>query len=66
MSVKCYGCFQDYSESEVTFVGTLSNGRKLELCKDCLPIYRESKMDLSSPDDAVSYIMNYRRLHDDT
>ena len=66
MSVRCYGCFQDYSENEVTFVGTLSNGRNLELCKNCLTIYRESNMDLSSPDNAVSYIMQYRRLHDNT
>jgi len=64
MSVRCYGCFQDYSENEVTFVGTLSNGRKLELCKNCLTIYRESPPDYKKPDTAVSYVMNYRRLHD--
>ena len=67
MSVKCYGCFKDYSESEVTFIGYFKDGEhKLEACPSCLEIYQKTcPQDMrNTAEDASNWIMNYRSFHD--
>jgi Zn-finger protein len=64
LEAKCLGCFEMFYRRELVCVGEFSNGRELVLCGECLSIYRSNRLSGRCPEDAVAFILQYRRLHD--
>lgn len=62
MSTKCSGCNRNCYDNEVMCLGEFSNGRRFELCRDCLLIYQSNRLNEQSPEDAVVYIMRTKML----